>query len=343
MKNLFGDLARHEAHAGFFGHAILSLALGIGANTAIFSLLDQFLLRNAAGEEPAGTGAAVPSGSHAGQLFEAMKREGRRSAIRGSAKCSPGADARSRALAAASGLEASMASRNSAVPGTAVWLSGNYLTAGVQPTWGACSLRTTTASKAAIPSFCFSSAYWLFRSEAMFRAEPDHGVPGYPMTIVGVAQKGFLSEHLADSPEIYRAPYDEESADSGWDAFHDRKTYWISLFGRLKPGVTMAQADARDQRDLPRPTGEGYSAPQASKPESAPALRAKKIILRPGEYGRGGLREQSQEPLLLLIGMTAMVLLICCANVANLQLARRPLRARGRSPVRLADGAPARS
>src|SRR6202020_1587164 len=69
-------------------------------------------------------------------------------------------------------------------------------------------------------------------------------VNGYPMTIVGVAQKGFNGEKLGSSSDIFAPIAMKKSLTPDWDAFENRKDYWITLFARLKPGVSLTQADA---------------------------------------------------------------------------------------------------
>jgi putative ABC transport system permease protein len=338
MRNLIVILRGMIRTPVFSGIAILSLALGIGANTAMFSLLDQFLLRTLPVKNPgelvllyhpgptqgsySSDEAGGPSFSY--PMFREMQQE--QTPFTG--------------LAAAGGLEASMAFRNSAVPGTGRLVSGNYFELlGVRPAMGRLFTPDDDRIEGGHPVVVLSYSYWISRFGGEVSAlNQTMAVNGYPMTIVGVAQKGFLSERLGDNPEIYVPITMKKALTPDWDAFHDRKTYWVSLFGRLKPGVTMAQADAainatyRGQLEKDIPLLKHPSANLLQR------FRAKKIILRPGQYGRGGLREQSQEPLLLLIGMTAMVLLICCANVANLQWARAAARTR-EIAVRLAMGA----
>jgi predicted permease len=338
MKNLLVILRGMRRTPVFSGIAILSLALGIGANTAIFSLLDQFLLRTLPVKNPrelvylydpgpkqgsySSDEAGGPSFSY--PLFREMQQE--QTPFTG--------------LAASRGLEASMAFRNSAVPGTAHLVSGNYFELlGVQPAMGRLFTPDDDRIEGAHPVVVLSYGYWLSRFGGEVSAlNQTMMVNGYPMTIVGVAQKGFLSERQGDSPEIYAPITMKKALTPDWDAFHDRKTYWVTLFGRLKPGVTMAQAEAAINVTYHGQIEKDVQLLKQPSQNLLERFRVKKISLRPGQYGRGGLREQSQEPLLLLIGMTAMVLLICCANVANLQLARAAARTR-EIAVRLAMGA----
>ena len=322
----------------FSGIAILSLALGIGANTAIFSLLDQFLLRMLPVKNPQelvllyhpgvsqGSVSADEGGgpSFSYPMFREMQKE--QTPFTG--------------LAGARSMEASLAYRNSALLGTAHLVSGNYFELlGVRPVIGRLFTEDDDTAPGGHPVVVLGYSYWASRFGAdVSTLNQTMIVNGYPMTIVGVAQKGFMGERLGRSPDIYAPISMKKALTPDWDAFDNRKTYWISLFARLKPGVTQSQADVAINATY---RGQLEKDIQLLKQPSANMLqrfRAKKIVLRPGQYGRGGLREQGREPLLLLMGMTIMVLLISCANVANLQLARASARAR-EIAVRLAMGA----
>ncbi|MGA3187969.1 MAG: ABC transporter permease [Bryobacteraceae bacterium] len=322
----------------FSGIAVLSLALGIGANTAMFSLLDQFLLRTLPVKNPEelvflyhpGPAQGSVSSDEAGgpsfsyPMFREMQKE--QTPFTG--------------LAGARTMGASLSFRNSAVPSAAHLVSGNYFDLlGVKPAMGRLFTEDDDRVEGGHPIVVLSHAYWTSRFGGDIGALNQIViVNGYPMTIVGVAQKGFRGEILGDSPDFFAPLSMKKALTPDWDAFQNRKDYWVTLFGRLKPGVTSAQADAAINATYRGQLEKDIPLLRQPSQTFLQRFRAKKIILRPGQFGRGGLREQGREPLLLLLGMTAMVLLICCANVANLQLARAASRMR-EIAVRLAMGA----
>ena len=339
MRNLTVILRGMMRTPVFSGIAILSLALGIGANTAIFSLLNQFLLRTLPVKNPQelvllyhpGPAQGSVSSNEAGgpsfsyPMFREMQRE--QMPFTG--------------LAGARSMPVSLAFRNNALPGTAHLVSGNYFELlGVKPAMGRLIAEDDDRNGDGNSVAVLGYSYWLSRFGGdVSILNQTLTVNGYPMTIVGVAQKQASSaEHLGDTPDIYAPISMKKTLTPDWDAFRNRKDYWVTLFARLKPGVTMAQADAAINATYRGQLEKDIQLLKHPSPNLLQRFRAKKIVLRTGEYGRGGLREESRQPLLLLIGMTTMVLLIACANVANLQLARASARTR-EIAVRLAMGA----
>jgi putative ABC transport system permease protein len=322
----------------FSGIAIVSLALGIGANTAMFSLLDQFLLRTLPVKNPQELVFLYHPGPAQGSVWNdedggpsfsyPMFREMQRDQTPFSG------------LAGARSTSASLVFRNQALPGHAHLVSGNYFEVlGVKAAMGRLFTADDDRVEGGNAVIALSYNYWIsrFGGDVSVLNQPMI-VNGYPMTIVGVAQKGFLSERLGYAPEVFVPISMKKALTPDFDGFQDRKQYWISLVARRKPGVTLAQADAAINVTYRSQLEKDVQLLSHPSPTFLQRFRAKKVILKPGQYGRGGLREQGREPLLVLIGMTAMVLLISCANVANLQLARAGARTR-EVAVRLAMGA----
>jgi predicted permease len=323
---------------GFTTIAILSLALGIGANTAIFSLLDQVLLRMLPVKNPRELVFLYHPGPVQGSY--SSDEDGRPSFSYRMFRELQQQQTPFSGLAGARMVSASLSYRNSASRARTDAVSGNYFEVlGVRPAIGRVFTDDDDRAPGERSVAVLSYAYWSSRFGADASVLNQTLIlNGYPMTVVGVAQKGFAGEKPGSPPDVFVPVTMYKEITPGWNGFDNRKVYWLPLFARLKAGVTLEQAAVainaayrgqieQDVQLLSRPT--------ATLLEQ---FRAKKIILKPGEYGRGGLRDQSRQPALLLMGMTVLVLLISCANVANLQLARAAARTR-EIAIRLAMGA----
>jgi predicted permease len=319
--------------------AILSLALGIGVNTAIFSLLDQLLLRTLPVERPEelvflysegpwqGSYSADEGGgpSFSYPLFRELQA----------------AQTPFVGLVGARNDFVSLAVNNQASHGSARMVSGNYFNLlGVRPAIGRLFTEDDDRTPGAHPLAVLSHAYWSSRFGAELTAlNQTILVNNFPMTIVGVTQEGFLSERVGSPPDIYMPISMKEQITPGWEGrLSDRRNAWVTMFGRLKAGVTLERAELEINVAYRAQLEQDIQLLRQPKPDFVERFRAREITLQAGEHGRGGLRDLSRQPLLLLFAMTALVLLIACANVANLQLARGAARAR-EVAIRLAMGA----
>jgi predicted permease len=318
--------------------AILSLALGIGANTAIFSMLDQVLLRTLPVKNPhelaflyhpgptQGSTSTDESGSPSFSYpaFKEMQKE----------------QTPFTALAGARGTGVSLSYKNAASSGQAHQVSGNYFDVlGVRPAMGRLLTEDDDRTPGGGPVVVLGYSYWTSK----FNNDPSVLnqqiiVNGFPMTIVGVAQKGFLSEKLGTTPDIFVPLTMRKEMDPGWNAFTNRQNYWLPVFGRMKPGMTLKRAETEINVTYAGQLQQDIALLKQPKPDLLERFKAKRVILKEGQYGRGGLRNEAQSPIYILMGITVLVLLIACANVANLQLARAAARTR-EVAVRLAMGA----
>jgi predicted permease len=299
---------------------VLTLGLGIGANTAIFSLMDQVLLRMLPVKEPERLLLFDGPGPFSGRTNNNMTF---------SVPMFRGLEAGSRdvleGMFARYDTTATMAVGRQSERVFAELVSGNYfqllgVTAAIGRTLGPEDDRTPGAH----PVVVLSHGFWQRR----FGANPgvlnqDIRVNGHPMTIVGVAAPRFTGVDMASSADIFVPLLMKAQMTPTWNDLDSWRSRWITIMGRLKPGVSHDQAAAAMNVVYRQLLQEDIKTiqriPQGSFRDR---FLAKNLILLPGHKGRSSLRQQFSTPLIVLMGMVGLVLLIACANVANLLLAR---------------------
>jgi len=316
--------------------AILSLAFGIGANTAVFSLLDQVMLRLLPVKHPEQLVILKERGSHYGSnsgmnaLSYPMYKD-----------FSEHNDVFSGMFCRFS-TEASLGYGNRTERIDAELVSGSYFPVlGVSAALGRTFTPNDDVTPNGHPIVVLSYNFWRNR----FAADPSVlnktiTINGHNMTVIGVAQAGFDGVQLGYTSKVFVPMMMKAQITPLWDAMKDRRWRWVNAFGRLKPGVTDKQARAALQpfmhsmleMEVKEPAFRNASAFTRSE------FLKSSIDLLPGSQGQSYLRQELTTPLWVLMALTGTVLLLACANLANLMLARAAGREREMS-IRLAIGA----
>lgn len=298
--------------------AILSLAIGIGANTAIFTLIDQILLRKLPVKNPDEVVMLFQQGPHSGSnmgsrmhsypLYQKFQK-----------RAEPLAEVLARRLAAAS-----VSIDNQTERVEAEMVSGNFFSMlGVGPAAGRLfNSQEDDQVYSGHPVVVLSYDYWNTR----FSRDPAAVgkkilVNNYPMTIVGVSAAGFAGIDPARSPQI-RVPLLMKPVivpEWQWVRMSDERTRWVQVFARLKPGYTVESAQAPLQGLFMQIRQHEMTLPGAK--DWSPYLRERfmtgQLKVEKAAMGYSSLRNDFSTALIVLMSMVGLVLLIACANVAR--------------------------
>jgi predicted permease len=324
--------------------AVLSLALGIGANAAIFSFFNHALLKRLPVQQPEQLVTFTAPGPKQGRtssssiiggsdavfsypLFRDLERG--QQALTG--------------IAAHRLMSANIAHRGRTSNETAMLVSGSYFPVlGLKPALGRLLTQDDDRALGAHRVVVLSHAYWRSRfGENPSILNESIVVNGESMTVVGVAPRGFQGTTSDEPPRVFLPLTMSAAIHSDWEDLSNRRDHWLYLIGRLKPGMSRDAAQASinglfsgilQNLELPQLTG------RLTTERGRAEFLARKIVLADGARGEQPNRGELIPVYTLMFSITGIVVLIACANIANLLLARGVSRA-PEFAVRLSLGA----
>ncbi len=314
--------------------ALFSIGLGIGANTAIFTLLDQLLLRALPAREPTQlVQLDLPGAKRGANFSDRAFSYPMYLALREKAKGFAG-------LWAQYATPVNFAVKGSSQRADSLLVTGNYFdTLGVQPTLGRLLHDSDDVNRGGHPVAVLSYGFWREKLGGDLRVlEKEVLINGQKYAIVGVASEQWRGTNVAEQPEIYIPMAMKRQITPTWDGMDSSTFYFLHVFGRLGEGVTAASAKAELDAIVSPVLIEELAGMKGFSEKRAKSFLSKRFVLYPAARGNLSDRDTVASATWTLMALVGVVLLIACANVANLLLARGSSRKK-EIAIRLAMGA----
>ncbi len=337
-----GDFAQQVRHAGrtlakapgFTLIVACTLALGIGANTAIFTLLDQVLLRSLPVVEPDRLVALDAPGPNQGRI-EAdhafsypmfVDFRDHNTVFSG--------------LLARYPTPVTLLVDNHPERLHAELVNGAYFQVlGLRPAAGRLLTPADDGTPGEHPVAVLSHGFWLRRFGGDRKVVgATVRLNGHSMVIVGVAPIGFNGTEVGTAPDAFVPLAMKAAMTPTYDGLTDRRYMWLQVIARLRPGVSREQAEAAMNVLFHQIREQELKEIHTSSDRFRKRFVAVRLLLLPGRRGLSELRDEFSTSLVVLMALVGFLLLITCANVANLLMARAPVRQR-EIGIRLALGA----
>src|SRR5215469_2394778 len=334
LQDLRYALRMFRGNPGFTSVVVLTLALGIGASTAIFSLMNAVLLQSLPVQNPSELVVVQYNEAQSGRenedfsypMYQAFRDK---NSVFAGVFCRSGVD-----------FNATYAGQSERATGELV--SGNYFEVlGVRPWIGRLFTKQDDKTPGAHPVAVLSYGYWRnrFGGDTLLIGK-EILLDAKPMTVIGVTPPDFYGTEIAFSPQI-RVPMMMATVFKPFPAnrLQNPRHRWLTMMARRMPGVTVSSAQASSDVLYHQVLEEelGGMGSKITEHDKQRVLSTH-IFLQDGRHGFAHLQAQMERPLILLFSVTAIVLLVACANIANLLLARSAKRKK-EVAVRLAIGA----